>query len=562
MKSLRKLTPLFRLLFAALVVVIALMLLYRGASGPTNAQQSQPQERQIENTIPKHVPIDVKIAKEKEKNWKDLKNERWASDFEVEITNTGEKPIYTFGLSLYFDVPNEYQDYLRADIVYGRPEISRIGSKPTADDIPLKPGESKIFTLQPGDLRSFEKGRREKGWQLPTRVKIKVGNLNFGDGTGFVLGQPVSVPSRSPETSKLDNFNWQPRLHKRANRNSRSVTNDGRVEGQKNHTSLPAILPVSHFRADSTLTGRDVAIPVDECAPGCFPVNSVFEVPCVGCDPHNNYWYTTSGPCGFIEFSSPWCMDTGNGQLQPCTVTDAGICMSEPAPTPIPTATPSPTPPPVCYSCSSDAQCSCPNLHCNLNIGFCAGNYYYGCDEHLVDDCLWGIGYIPVGTCQCSHDYGYGGGGGGGTGCLNWDCSCWEWWECGSGICASDGYCREASVDPILIDINGNGFSVTDSASGVMFDFFRTGIKRQVSWTEPQSDDAWLALDWNNNGMIDDGSEMFSNITRQPQPPPSPIGFQALAMFDKRPFGGNSDGVIDQRDPIFRKIAPLARREP
>jgi hypothetical protein len=63
MSSLHKLTPLFRLLFASLVLTIALVLPYRGASGPTNAQQSQPQERQVENTIPKLVPLDVKLTK-------------------------------------------------------------------------------------------------------------------------------------------------------------------------------------------------------------------------------------------------------------------------------------------------------------------------------------------------------------------------------------------------------------------------------------------------------------------------------------------------------------------
>jgi len=193
MKSIQKLTPLFRLILASLVLAAAITLLYRGASGPTNAQQSLA-ERQVENTIAKHVPLNVKLTEEKEKNWKNLKNENWARDFEVEVTNTGDKPIYSFGFILYFDVPNNDQDNFRADILYGRPEISRIGSQPTADDVPLKPGESKIFTLQPLDVSWLEKGRREKEWRLPTKVKIKVAGLNFGDGTGFVLDQPVPLP--------------------------------------------------------------------------------------------------------------------------------------------------------------------------------------------------------------------------------------------------------------------------------------------------------------------------------------------------------------------------------
>lgn len=106
MQSLHRLVPLFRLL-ASLILSDALLLLLKGASGPISAQQSPSaqQERQIENTVPKHVPLDIKVTKEKEKNWKDLKNENWAQDFELEITNTGDKPIYTFYLMVYFDAP-------------------------------------------------------------------------------------------------------------------------------------------------------------------------------------------------------------------------------------------------------------------------------------------------------------------------------------------------------------------------------------------------------------------------------------------------------------------------
>ena len=275
MKSIRKLTPLFRLFVASLIVAIALLLLFKGAPDSTQAQQSAgaPQERQVENTI-KHAPLEVKLTKEKEKNWKDLKNENWVSDFELEITNTGDKPIYTFGLILYFDVPNDYwrADNFRADIIFGRLELSQIGAKPTAEDIPLKPGESKTFTLQPGDIRAMEKGRREKGWRLPTKVRIKIGNLNFGDGTGFVLDQPVPGPNRAPETSKLENFNSQPRRRKRTKVSWRSVTIDVGARARKRHNSLPAILPVSYFRADSTLTAADGAIAVEECDTGCFPI--------------------------------------------------------------------------------------------------------------------------------------------------------------------------------------------------------------------------------------------------------------------------------------------------
>ena len=205
MKSPSKLMPPLRLLITSLILVIALMLLYKGASSPIRAQQSQspPQERYFENTIPKHVPLDVKLTREKEKNWKDLKNENWAKEFEIEITNTGDKPIYTLALRLDFDVQNESGYDLTTDILYGRREITRMGAKATADDIPINPGESKRFTITPESVREFEYDRREKGNRLPTKVKIRFLGLSFADGTGFVLDQGVPYPKRSPETSKL-----------------------------------------------------------------------------------------------------------------------------------------------------------------------------------------------------------------------------------------------------------------------------------------------------------------------------------------------------------------------
>jgi hypothetical protein len=198
MKSLRILTPLFRLLFASLICAIALVLLFKGASGPINAQQSPSaqQERQIENTIPKHVPISVKITKEKEKAWKDLKNENWAKDFEIEITNTGDKLIYALELLLWFDVPNESQDELLADITYRTPSIRNAGSIAAAEDVPIKPGESKRFTIHPGNLLAWDKLGREQHWRLPTKVKIEFQLVAFGDGTGLVFDQGVPYPKR------------------------------------------------------------------------------------------------------------------------------------------------------------------------------------------------------------------------------------------------------------------------------------------------------------------------------------------------------------------------------
>lgn len=132
-----------------------------------------------------------------------MKNENWARDFELEVTNTGNKPIYHFYLLLITDIKAAAGFRIVAPVYYGRDELGTISTLATPDDIALKPGGSVILRIHRGQLDAWDYMRRTQNRPHPKKIQVRLEGLSFGDGTGYGGEDGVALP-RTPEQSNRD----------------------------------------------------------------------------------------------------------------------------------------------------------------------------------------------------------------------------------------------------------------------------------------------------------------------------------------------------------------------
>ncbi len=107
----------------------------------------------------------------------------------------------------------------------------------------------------------------------------------------------------------------------------------------------------------------------------------------------------------------------------------------------------------------------------------------------------------------------------------------------------------DSQASPLVIDMAGKGIKLSSPQDGVWFDLRAEGELIRTGWVQNGSEAAFLALDINRNGKIDDGGELFGNATTLNEGDRALNGFLALAQYDS-----NGDGQISLADGIWKQL--------
>ncbi|MDR2084144.1 MAG: hypothetical protein LBP67_04030, partial [Bacteroidales bacterium] len=108
-------------------------------------------------------------------------------------------------------------------------------------------------------------------------------------------------------------------------------------------------------------------------------------------------------------------------------------------------------------------------------------------------------------------------------------------------------YMPPSKPSPLILDLNGDGIKTTSLTNGVFFDYDGNRFAEKTGWVDPS--DALLVRDLDNNGLIDNGGELFGDNTILNNGQKAANGFEALAELDS-----NRDGWVDQNDEAWNAL--------
>ncbi|HJP93149.1 MAG TPA: putative metal-binding motif-containing protein [Pyrinomonadaceae bacterium] len=423
----------------------------------------------------------------------------WFKRVSVTLRNTSTKPIYGVRAYLYFKPPGFPMIF----------SMTLTGSRQLRHE-PLQPGDEIELTVSPGYLNQTLENLKYRGLDANrTNITFSLEAVIFSDELQWYRGHLVRPDSAIPDK-------WVP------------VDDPVAMKRKKPLANTVLFLPAS-FKA---------AAPIKPVFSTCTAWNGSFQGTSCSGDPADCISRTDVDDNiepGLLSHQTVFgfCEDRRDLGLTCNTLTTHNKLLTDSNCVPCPDGDGDGFPSSSCggSDCVDDDPSIKPSAQENCEDGI--DNNCDGCSCDMADE-----GPIWQQSMDCS------------------PCNDAVDNDCDGDTDHDDSGCWQCYGTPVLIDVLGNGFGLTDSANGVNFDLNSDGKNERLAWTAAQTDDAWLALDRNRDGTINNGTELFGNFTPQPDPPVGVArnGFNALIEYDGAPKGGNGDGLISERDAIFSNL--------
>lgn len=497
-----------RRIFWSLVYISLALVGLRMATRVESSQAPSPQRDRTVVRKPWSIePVKIVAAKNKKKERIDIgkafdDDDDWLDGFTITVANGSDKIVTALTIDMVFprepgDARNRFLEELHFGPSPTAPEYRRRNPNKV-----IRIGETRDLEIEPEMYNSIKDTLQQLGYpQSINRMELSIREVGFEDGSVLLSGtlwvQDPSYPNDPRKKIRPDKTK-PPGVRNHATRKPSSISRAAYI-----YSKPPVLLNIAQSQCfdqgftDQYFCGNEGG----NIHAGCWIASDNLDVELDG-----NYTYDAPFDAHCKRFN-----DSTQSYVD-CSFTAETIRYAE-----------------CCHPL--DCEDPDPNVIAKDSCSGCPEDY----DE--FDNC-----------CYPSS---------GGGGCTeSSDCVGEQTCECPPGGTPCYGNSGTCEKTPIIIDLAGNGFEMTNVANGVPFDFSGGGSLRQISWIARRSDDAWLVVDRNGDGTINNGKELFSNFAVQSQPPATVMrnGFRALAMYDMPAHGGNGDGVIDQRDAVFSKL--------
>ena len=108
--------------------------------------------------------------------------------------------------------------------------------------------------------------------------------------------------------------------------------------------------------------------------------------------------------------------------------------------------------------------------------------------------------------------------------------------------------------DPLMIDLGRDGIKLGPRGRVVIFDYSGDGKAQLTQWVAIDGNEAFLVFDQNQNGIVDNGAELFGRGWLHLEQRLASNGFEQLKQYDHPLLGGNNDGYISKEDIVWSQL--------